>query len=181
MSELSPYRFRALLGVLLCGALAACSSAPSVIKVTDVIKPYQIDRVQGNVVTREQVEVLKAGMAKRQVQDILGTPLLTSVFHADRWDYVFTLFRQGAEPQMRRVSVFFKGDVLARFEADELPSEAEFVSTLKSMNKIESLPPLQASPESLESFPGPTKPVAIAPPKVTAPAKASYPPLEPAP
>jgi outer membrane protein assembly factor BamE len=99
-----------------------------------------------------------------------------SVFHADRWDYVFTLKRQGAEPQSRRVTVFFKNDVLERVEADELPSEAEFVATLKSEPKPGPLPALEAPKEKLQEFPAaPPKPAA---PATAAPA-ANYPPLEP--
>ena len=51
--------------------------------------------MQGNFVSKEQVEALRPGMSRQQVRDILGTPLVTSVFHADRWDYVFTIKRQG--------------------------------------------------------------------------------------
>ena len=32
-----------------------------------------------------------------QVRDILGSPLLTDIFHSDRWDYVFSIRRPGAE------------------------------------------------------------------------------------
>jgi outer membrane protein assembly factor BamE len=129
-------------------------------------------------VTREQVAALKPGMPRNLVKDILGTPLLTSLFHADRWDYVFTFRRQGSESQSRHVAVFFKGDVLDRFEADELPSEAEFVATLKSMPHLEKLPAMEASPQSLEKFPpAATKPAPVAPPALRAPS--DYPPLEP--
>ncbi len=34
-------------------------------------------------------------MTRAQVRDILGSPLLTDIFHGDRWDYVFTIRRQG--------------------------------------------------------------------------------------
>ena len=43
---------------------------------------------------------------------------------------MFTLKRQGVEPQSRKLTVFFKDDVLERFEGDAMPSEAEFVATL---------------------------------------------------
>jgi outer membrane protein assembly factor BamE len=163
---------------LLCGGLAACSSAPSSKSWLDTVSPYRFDRVQGNVVTREQVSALKPGMQRNLVKDILGTPLLTSVFHADRWDYVFTLSRQGAKPQSRHVAVFFKGDVVDRFEADELPTEAEFVATLKSMSTIDKLPPMEASAEQLQRFPAPAPSAPPAAP-VVRPAT-DYPPLEPA-
>src|SRR5262245_31434060 len=88
-----------------CLGLAACGTLPSASRVATAVSPYKIDVVQGNVVTREQLAVLKPGMPRAMVRDVLGTPLLTSVFHAQRWDYVFTLKRQGAEPQSRKVTV----------------------------------------------------------------------------
>lgn len=165
--------------VLLIGSLAACSGIPSSQNLLETVSPYRFDRVQGNVVTREQVNALKAGMPRLVVRDILGTPLLVSVFHSDRWDYVFSFRRQGAESQSRHVTVFFKGDALERFESDDLPSEAEFVATLKSIPTENKLPPMEASPENLEKFPPPAKPAAGTPPVTKA--NTVYPPLEPAP
>lgn len=162
-----------LLGLAGCGSLSGAGS-----KAAQAITPYKIDIVQGNVVTREQVAVLRPGMPRATVQDVLGTPLLASVFHAERWDYVFTLKRQGAEPQARRVTVFFKGDALDRVEADELPSESEFVATLKSNPVKGELPPLTASEESLSKFPAPAK--TEAPSAGAGSAPTVYPPLEPA-
>jgi outer membrane protein assembly factor BamE len=163
-----------------CALLAGCGSLPDTARVTTVVSPYRIDLVQGNVVTREQLAALRTGMPRQTVRDVLGSPLLTSVFHADRWDYVFTFRRQGAEPQARHVTLFFKNDQLDRFEADELPSEAEFVSTLKSGQRLsDSLPALEASPQDLQKFTPPARPPAESP--APAPATASYPPLEAAP
>ena len=101
--------------------------------------------VQGNFVSKEQVEALKPGMSRQQVREILGTSLLTDVFHADRWDYVFTIRRQGVEPQQRRLTVFFKGEVLERFEGDAMPSEEEFVATLDTRKRSGKVPALEAS------------------------------------
>jgi len=167
-----------LLAGLVLLALTGCGSLPDSRKVATTVSPYKIDVVQGNVVTREQLAVLKTGMPRAVVRDVLGTPLLSSVFHADRWDYVFTLQRQGATPQSRKVTLFFKNEMLERIEADELPSEAEFVSTLKSSPPGESLPALEASEESLRKFPPATPPASRPLPAATAPS--SYPPLEPA-
>jgi outer membrane protein assembly factor BamE len=164
------------LALLLVG-LTACSSAPASKSWLDTISPYRFDRVQGNVITREQVAALKTGMPRAVVKDVLGTPLLTSVFHADRWDYVFTFRRQGAESQSRRVTLFFKGDALERFDADDLPTEAEFVATLKSIPTAGKLPPMEASKDSLAKFPPAAKPVATLP--AAARPAADYPPLEP--
>ena len=117
-----------------------------------MVSPYKIDIVQGNFVSKEQAAALQNGMSRIQVRDILGTPLLTSLFHADRWDYVFTFKRQGREPQARKVTVFFKGDAMERVEADELPTEAEFVASLDSGRRAVQVPVLEASEESLAKF-----------------------------
>jgi outer membrane protein assembly factor BamE len=162
---------RAGLVLLLCTVLCACSG------VSDTIKPYRVPVVQGNVVTREQMAILRPGMSRIQVRDVLGTPLLTSVFHANRWDYVFTLNRQGIEPQSRKLTVFFKNDVLERFDADALPSESDFVATLGSSVPAGKVPVLEATPESLQQFPPPAKAPEAKP---LPPLPASYPPLEPA-
>jgi len=169
----------AAVSLLGCGSLGGKGDASE--RVANAVKPYKIDIIQGNVVTREQLAVLKPGMAQAQVRDILGTPLLTSLFHAQRWDYVFTLQRSGQEPQQRKVTIFFKGDVVDKILADELPSESEFVSTLKSDLKPGKPPVMEASEERLKKFPAATPPASTAPAPTPAPAAApSYPPLEPA-
>lgn len=159
----------------------ACSSLgnrlPSVI---DLVTPYKIDILQGNVVTSEQAKALQPGMSRLQVRDILGSPLLTSVFHANRWDYVFTFKRQGQEPQQRKLTVFFKGEALERVEADPLPSEAEFVASLDVRKAPGKAPALKATDEQLKAFQqrNATPTAAGTPAPVVAPAT-TYPPLEP--
>lgn len=99
--------------------LAACSSLPGP---TSVVTPYRIDIRQGNFVTQEMVSQLKTGMTRDQVRYVLGTPLLTDVFHADRWDY-FYRFQAGRQtPEQRGLAVFFKDDKLIRFEGDISPA-----------------------------------------------------------
>ena len=163
--------------------LAGCSSlkdmGTSVSTLGGLITPYKIDILQGNVVVREQVQALQTGMPREQVQAILGTPLVASVFHANRWDYVFTFKRQGQEPQMRRVTVFFDGDALARVEADELPSEEEFVASLDVRRTSAKPPVLEATEEQLKAFRDKNPAPAATPAPAPAPAPASYPPLEP--
>ncbi len=171
-------RHRAWLSLLLAASasLVACGSLNSAsTRIAGIVTPYKIDIVQGNFVSKEQAAAVKPGMSRAQVRDILGTPLLASVFHAERWDYVFTFKRQGAEPQARKVTVFFKGDVLERVEADALPTEAEFVASLDSGRSFGKVPVLEMSEESLKQLPTPTKSVETKP--LTAVSK-SYPPLE---
>lgn len=177
MSDIPRRSLNLTLVALVFAGLAGCSSLNGAsARIAGIISPYKMNIVQGNVVTREQLALVKPGMQRAQVRDILGTALLVSVFHADRWDYVFTLKQQGAAPQARKLTVFFKGDLVERTEADPLPTEAEFVATLKSPSLPSSVPSLEASEESLSKYPPPTRPAAVAPIVVTAPA--DYPPLE---
>lgn len=161
--------------------LSACSSLSNNLpSVGSLVTPYKIDIQQGNVITREQTSALRPGMSRVQVRDILGSPLLTSVFHADRWDYVFTFQRQGLPPQQRKLAVFFKGNLMERFEGDELPTEAEFVASLDARRKLDKEPVLQATEEQLKAFQernAKTSQAQPASPPVVAP-NTSYPPLE---
>ena len=164
--------------VLLGASLAACGSLDGATdRLANVVTPYKIDVVQGNFVSREQVEALQPGMGRQQVRDILGTPLVSSLFHDNRWDYVFTLKRPGAALQTRKLAVFFEGDRFTRAEGDDMPTESEFVATLGTGKAPRKAPPLQATDAQLARFPGRTMPPA-APALPAAPV--SYPPLEPA-
>jgi outer membrane protein assembly factor BamE len=143
------------------------------------VTPYKVEVVQGNFVSKEQVELLKPGLSRQQVREILGTSLLTDVFHADRWDYVFTIRRQGVEPQQRRLTVFFKGELLDRYQGDVMPSEQEFVATLDTRRRIGKVPVLEASEAQLDKVaPVKSTPLPANAPAPLAPLPASYPPLE---
>jgi len=160
-----------LAGLSGCGAMRDLSS--------DSLRPYVPEVVQGNVVSREQRQALRPGMSRAQVKDILGTPLIASVFHADRWDYLFTIRRQGVPPQQFRLSLGFQGDQLSSIDGDELPSEAEFAQRLSRPRNAGAVPVLEASNEQLEKFPA--RQAATTAPSAALPLPATYPPLESAP
>ena len=147
-------------------------------RVANTMKPYRITVVQGNVVTKEQYSVLRPGMSRLQIRDILGTPLLTSVFHTDRWDYVFTYQKQGQPTQSRRVTLYFKGETLERFETNEdLPSEGEFAGLLEGNQKAAKPPVLELSEDRLKKMPSVKR--APEPEPVTGGSlPTNYPPLE---
>ena len=140
----------ATLGLAGCGSFNTGLNA-SAANPVNWLTPYKVDVIQGNFVSKEQVETLKAGMSRAQVKDVLGTPLVASLFHADRWDYVFTFRRQGVEPQSLKYAVFFKGDQLERFEGDKMPTDAEFIASLTNDRKIGKVPLLQATEEQLKA------------------------------
>lgn len=160
--------------------LAGCQSLQSSDNFLGVITPYRVEVVQGNVITREQAALVKPGMSPAQVRDALGTPLVTDLFHAERWDYVFTINRQGTEPQLRRVVARFEADKLVRLDTEgELPSEREFVAAIDTFKTSRDAAPLALAPTELAALPVPVK-AAVAPAESTGPTR-SYPPLEPRP
>jgi outer membrane protein assembly factor BamE len=171
-------RLQLLPVVLASLALGACSSmGDGLSSVGGLVSPYKIDILQGNVVTKEQAQALQPGLPREQVRGLLGSPLLASVFHADRWDYVFSFKRQGQPLQQRRLTVFFKGDTVDRVESDELPSESEFVSSLDSRRKTDKLPAQEATEEQLKAFQSRNEASSPAPVPQPGPAT-TYPPLE---
>ena len=168
-----------LAALLLGVTLAGCGSLSGAVS-RDTFKPFVPEVVQGNFVSSEQRQALRPGMARAQVRDILGTPLIASLFHADRWDYAFSIQRQGVPAQNFRLTVYFKGDVLEQVDSDVLPSESEFAGRLVRPQSVGKLPNLQASEEELKKFAPATRVDATAEAPAPAALPRSYPPLEPA-
>ena len=104
-------------------ALSGCStvSDPTTDPLPNTGLIYRPIIQQGNVVGQEQVNELLPGMSKRQVKFLLGTPMLSDVFHADRWDYVYTIGRGSTPSEIRRVTVLFDDDRLVRITGDLRP------------------------------------------------------------
>ncbi len=122
---------RLALAAAAIAALAGCQSLQSSDGVGGLLTPYKMEIVQGNVITSEQAAAIKPGLSRAQVRDVLGSPLLADPFHANRWDYVFTIRRQGADPQLRRVVVLFKDDKLESIDTGApLPAEREFITSI---------------------------------------------------
>ena len=159
-------------------ALAGCESLQRSDGVVGFLTPYKMEIVQGNVITSEQAAAIRPGLNRAQVRDILGSPLLADPFHAGRWDYVFTIRRQGAEPQLRRVVVRFNGEVLDSIDTGgALPSERDFIGSIATYRTSGPGPSLALSEEQLKALPEPVRPP---PPEPAPPApQRSYPPLEP--
>ena len=92
--------------------VAACGLAPS-------LTPYRMEIQQGNYITQEMVAQLKPGLTRDQVRFVLGTPLVSDIFHEERWDYVFLRQRANSrEIEYRRIAVFFEDGKLKRVEGD---------------------------------------------------------------
>lgn len=120
-------------------AVAGCSTAVDETQrawMNKIFRPYVPDMVQGNFISSEQYAKLQVGQTREQVRQILGTPLLASYFHANRWDYVFEFKRAGQRVgKERHVTVFFEGDKVVKFEGDALPTEVELVAEIDDYAK----------------------------------------------
>jgi len=83
---------------------------------------YRINVEQGNILEEDNVQRIRLGMTKTEVQAILGTSLLPHLFRADRWDYYYSFF-SGATGKRREkhLVLIFKKDRLVdkSYVADE--------------------------------------------------------------
>ncbi|MFJ2989320.1 outer membrane protein assembly factor BamE [Collimonas sp. NPDC087041] len=119
-----------------------------------IFSPYRIDIQQGNFVSKEMLAQVKEGMTREQVRFALGTPLLTDIFHADRWDYVFRLQKGNGEVTSSKVTAFFNGNLLSRIEGGNLPTETDYLARIsggaaeakKSVKNVEIAPSVPAAP-----------------------------------
>ena len=107
-----------LLGVLVAASiLSGCSTYefPGV---------HRITVQQGNVVTQAMIDKLKPGMTKRQVQFVLGNPVIDDQLNRNRWDYVYTIDIPGVERIQQTLQVYFVDERLSHFSGDYAPTEA---------------------------------------------------------
>lgn len=162
-------------------ALSACSTVDRASnRIAAVVTPYQVEVVQGNFISREQAATLNPGMSQQQVASILGSPLVQSLFHEARWDYVFTIRRKGLQQEPKRLSVFFQDGLLDRVASDDLPSEEEFVQTIDQQHKLGKIPKLQADAAQLQkALAEAARNKADDTQADLVPSRSSYPPLEP--
>jgi len=109
----------ALLAALV--AAGGCASADQYLPAWRSFGVYKIDINQGNYLSQDMVDKLKVGMTQAQVKQVLGTPLITSPFRPDRWDYVYEYTRQGRVIEHRNFAAYFTDGKLARWEGDEMP------------------------------------------------------------
>ena len=107
-------RLAAVGPIITLAMVTGCSYVPR------IVTEYRIDVQQGNVVTQEMASQLKPGLTRDQVKFVLGTPLLSDVFHAERWDYVYRLEKgRSGDVEQQRLSVFFdKNERLERVAGD---------------------------------------------------------------
>lgn len=160
----------AIAALLLVSCGSARVSAP-------VVSPYRMEIQQGNFVSQEMVSRLKLGMSKDQVRFVLGTPLITDSFHADRWDYVFRRQKSNSrELERHRLAVFFEDGKLARIDTDVMPAasaDATTVKTPEAKSEAQTQPASGAVPVSKPAAPTAAEALKPAPGAVTEKAAAT--------
>lgn len=81
---------------------------------------YQQDIEQGNVITREMIPQVHTGMTREQVRFVLGTPLISDVFHKDRWDYYYSFQPEGRKATKKyRITIYFSDNKVSRILFNE--------------------------------------------------------------
>lgn len=78
--------------------------------------PYKMEIRQGNYVATEARKKLRVGMSRQQVVSVLGSPLVSDVFHANRWDYIYRFEEKSKLVEQQRLTVYFEGDFVKRIE-----------------------------------------------------------------
>ena len=95
--------------ISLCPLLCGC-----------LIKPYQFDLYQGNILSPEKIAQFEVGMSPEQVQYLLGSPVLNDVFETDRWDYVYLEKPNKCARVRRHLAVYFEHGHVIRVTHDPL-------------------------------------------------------------
>ena len=88
------------------------------------LKPYKLDIVQGNYVTKSMVSNLAKGQTRDQVRTILGTPLIIDPFRKNRWDYLFLINRGSGDRVIHRFMVMFENDRVVAWEGNPIDEKS---------------------------------------------------------
>lgn len=101
-------------------------------RIAQSITPYRLTVVQGNFVSQETAAQIRVGMSRDEVKQLLGAPLLSDIFHANRWDYIF-YFKHGSTSIMRKYNfvVNFANERVISWSNDmDLPSNLELLAEI---------------------------------------------------
>jgi outer membrane protein assembly factor BamE len=144
-SRFGPRPMRVIAIVLACLAASGCGR---------II--YKLDVQQGNYVTQDVVDKVKLGMTKAETRQLLGTPLLNDVFHADRWDYYYSSVKRGNPEDRKRFTIVFKDDKIVSFGGDAQPPALPPVGVAPDPRSI--APPPAGQPQPAAPTPAPKPP-----------------------
>lgn len=104
-------------------SLSACSS----------LSPYTLEIRQGNYIAKDAWLKIKIGMSRQQVSSVLGSPLVSDIFHANRWDYIYRFVDKKVLIEQQRYTVYFDGNFVSRLVDGQLAQ-----SDIASSKSVES-------------------------------------------
>jgi outer membrane protein assembly factor BamE len=114
--------------VCISALLAACSST-----YLPTFTPYKVEIRQGNLITSDMRAKIRLGMTQSQVKAALGAPLINDAYHANRWDYFYSLAQQGKVVDSQRLTLYFDKNLLARID-DATPLKASETAKQEQSN-----------------------------------------------
>ncbi len=134
--------------ILVTSVFSACSK----FKVPSV---HRIPVQQGNFLEYDDVSQIQVGMTKTDVQAILGTPVVGSLFNQSRWEYVYKLRTERYGLFENLYTVYFEDDIVTRVESDI--KEPEATDELPEAEVVEEIDPeaeaLKKADDVLEQTP----------------------------
>ena len=81
---------------------------------------FKINVQQGNIVTQDMLDKLKAGMTKKQVHFVLGKPVLENTFNTSLENYIYSYQKAGGETQRQTIKIYYENDTFTRYEGEVL-------------------------------------------------------------
>lgn len=79
---------------------------------------YRPQIIQGSII-KDELEELKIGMSKEQVQYILGSPSIINSLNQSRWDYIYHIRNKKGKLEIIKGYLIFDKDTLAEIHLDE--------------------------------------------------------------
>jgi outer membrane protein assembly factor BamE (lipoprotein component of BamABCDE complex) len=127
---------------------------------------YKLPTRQGNVMDQSKLDQLQIGQTRDQVKFLLGTPVASSSFRPDRWDYFGYYKDPRGRVTSRDVSLYFQGDKLSRMEGVKLASSEKELDTpdVETLRKQEKKDATDASRAASEQ--GKESGISVTPPSV---------------
>lgn len=86
---------------------------------------HRIDVQQGNVISQDALNQLTPGMTRRQVQYVIGSPMIADTFHQNRWDYIYRMQTGNGEVTEQHVTLLFDGDTLTSISGSMRPQDID--------------------------------------------------------
>ncbi len=84
------------------------------------VKTYKADIHQGNVITLQDINKIKIGMTKEEVEKILGSPAIIDLFHNNQWEYINYSKMPNSQDIKYHISLKFAGNTLKEINKKDI-------------------------------------------------------------